>query len=545
MNSVSLALAWDIWLRGRRPLVYAVAGVVAVLVLLYRPLRYPGPWNVETENGLHYVVFRIAAVVFIATVCIAVGSARRHYARPLSTATIATWLLIPAMLSAALLCLAVTAAFNLATNSTWPLVGPALFCAAATTILLAAIWATAGLDLIRVLILVGIGFSLLHWLGLRNADTRLPLTETWRQLTTAEVLSMLVAIAASYVVAVIGIRLDRSAQLPWSQLPSLQELWLRITGTVKRETPPRRFGSAWRAQLWREWREKAFVGPFILFAYLACVLAWYLAGWSNERGLMQGVVFAGYWLVLLFSVLGLAFGKCGGTIRDPKCSAFLAALPMSDKALSYAILRSAFASLSMTWGLWIAVIAVAFVFLAPHIDASREVRSILTSIYDFGPGDTWGGAIMSLLLALVAMWTIVGMAASIVLTGRAWFLTLVYVLAVGLAVAYAVGIHWLHYYQRQWVIPWIDASLFAAAVLATLGMFGLAIRRRHLGRQDLLVAAAIWLAVLFLLEVALHMPTGIGSPYLYAGDFVFPFVAVIPLFPLAAAPLALAWNRHR
>ena len=67
MNSIPLALAWDIWLRGRRPLVYAVAGVVAVLVLLYRPLRYPGPWNFETENGLHYVVFRIAALVFIAS----------------------------------------------------------------------------------------------------------------------------------------------------------------------------------------------------------------------------------------------------------------------------------------------------------------------------------------------------------------------------------------------------------------------------------------------------------------------------------------------
>jgi hypothetical protein len=544
MNSVPLALAWDVWLRGRRLLVYALTGVVAVLVLLYRPLRYPGPWNLETENGLHYVVFRIAAVVFIAMICIAVGSVQRHYTRPLSTAKIATWLLIPAMLAAALLCLAVTAGFNLATDSTWPLAGPALFCATATSIVLAAIWATAGLDLLRVLLLVGIGVGLLHWLGLRNAETRLTLTETWRQLTSGEVFSMLSAVAVSYVVAVVGIRLDRSAQLPWSQLPSLQELWLRITETVKRKAPARTFRSAWRAQLWREWREKAFVAPLILFAYLACVFVWYLAGWSSHRGLMQGVAFAGYWLVLLFAVLGLGFGKCGGTIRDPKCSAFLAALPMSDKTLSYAILRSAFASLVTTWGLWIAAIAVACLFLAPHIDASLEVRSILTSIYDFGPSDTWGGAIISPVLTLVAMWTIVGVAASVVLTGRAWFLTVVYVLAVSLAVAYAVVINWLHY-QRQWVIPWIDAGLFAVAVLATVGMFALAIWRRHLGRQDLLMAAAIWFAVLFLLEVALHMPTGFWPPYLYAGDFVFPFVAVIPLFPLAAAPLALSWNRHR
>jgi hypothetical protein len=402
-----------------------VAGVVAVLALLYRPLRYPGPWNLETENGLHYVVFRIAALVFIATICAAVGSARRHYTRPLSAVRIATWLLFPAMLTAALLWLTVSTGFNLATASTWPLVGPALFCAAATSILLAAIWLTAGLDLLRVLVLVVLSFGMMHWLGLRTEQGALPFTQTWRELKSGELLLMLTAIAVSYVVAVLAIRLDRSAQLPWSQLPSLQELWLRITETVKRKAPTRPFRSAWRAQLWREWREKGFVGPFILFAYLACVLVWYLAGWSSRHGLLLGVVFAGYWLVLLFAVLGMAFGKCGGTLRDPKCSAFLAALPISDKTLSYAILRSAFASLATTWILWIAAIALVSVFLAPHIGVAWEVRSLLTSIHDFGPGDTWAGAIISLLFALVAMWTVAGVAVSVVLTGRAWFLTLV------------------------------------------------------------------------------------------------------------------------
>jgi hypothetical protein len=177
-------------------------------------------------------------------------------------------------------------------------------------IILAATWATAGLDLLRVLVLVGIGFGLLTWLGLRTEIVRTPLTQTWRQLTSGEVLFMVTAIAISYITAVVSIRLDRSAQLPWSQLPSMQVLWLRVAGRSKSKPNARPFRSAWRAQLWREWREKGFVAPFILIGYLACVLFWYLAGWSSERGFLQGVASAGHWLVLLFAVLGLAFGKC-------------------------------------------------------------------------------------------------------------------------------------------------------------------------------------------------------------------------------------------
>jgi hypothetical protein len=132
-----------------------------------------------------------------------------------------------------------------------------------------------------------------------------------------------------------------------------------------------------------------------------------------------------------------------------------------------------------------------------------------------------------------------------VLTGRGWFLTVVYVLAVSLAVAYVVGVTWLEHLQREWVIPWIDAGLFAAAVLLTVAAFATALWRRLLGRQDMIIATGVWLSVLVLLEWALHAPSGFQPMHLYRADFVFPFAALFPTFPLAAAPLAFSWNRHR
>jgi hypothetical protein len=545
MNSIPLAMAWDVWLRGRRALFYATASVVAVLVLLYRSLRYPGPWNLETENLLHYVVFRLAAVLFIMAICGAVGSARRYYTRPVSAVSLATCQLVLAMAMSAGLYLALAGGFNLATGSRWPLVGPALFCAAATAIGLAALWATAGMDLLRVVFMVGIGYGLLHWLALRTPSGSSSLSQTWRQLTGGETLSMVLAIAVSYVVAVAGIRLDRSSQLPWRQLPSLQELWLRVAGGLRLKSKARTFRSAWRAQIWREWREKGFVAPFIYFAYLVCVLVSYLAGWSSDDRFVVGVVSAGYWLVLLFAVLGMSFGKCGGTIRDPSCSASFAALPMSDKTLSHAMLRSALISLTTTWACWVATIILVSVFFAPIVGASSSVPNALVSLDDFTPPDTLAEAIISLLLALVAMWTVVGAAASVVMTGRGWFLALMYVGIVSLAVAYVVGTYWLEQYQQAWVIPWINAGLLAAAVLLTVAAFAAALVWRHLGRKDMLLATAAWLGILLLLEVGLHTPSGFQPLHLYGADFVFPFVALLPLFPLAAAPLALSWNRHR
>jgi hypothetical protein len=85
----------------------------------------------------------------------------------------------------------------------------------------------------------------------------------------------------------------------------------------------------------------------------------------------------------------------------------------------------------------------------------------------------------------------------------------------------------------------------AAAVLLVIAAFAAALLWRHLGRKDMLLATAAWLGILLLLEVGLHTPSGFQPLHLYGADFVFPFVALLPLFPLAAAPLALSWNRHR
>ncbi len=118
------------------------------------------------------------------------------------------------------------------------------------------------------------------------------------------------------------------------------------------------FRSPRSAQFWSEWREKGYVGPVIFAGYFACVLIWYLAGWSDERGFVLATFTAGYWLVLLFAIMGLSFGKCGGTVRNPASGSFFATRPMSDTALAFSMLKGAAASIAATGLCWVVCMLV-------------------------------------------------------------------------------------------------------------------------------------------------------------------------------------------
>jgi hypothetical protein len=501
---------------------------------------------------LHYFIYRVALLVFVPAVCSAVGAARRFYTHPLSAAQIALWLWLPGILAAPCMYLLVAVGFNLWTGSNWPLLGPALFCAAAVAIALALAWSTAGLDLLRVLAFAGLALAVLGWLSMQTQNP-LPLDAAiiaepallaaWKPIGNPQMFFMLLAIAASYVVGVISIRLDRSSQLPWGRLPSLQELWLRLVGSFTR---PRTFHSSpWKAQVWREWREKGYVGPLVLAGFFACQLASYCIGWSGARTFVVGAATAGYWLVVLFGVLGLSFGRCGGTVRNPRCSVFLGTLPLSDKAVSYAMLRAAFASVVVTWLLWIAAMFAAMWMVgSDSMEPTWEVLKALTSISDIVPGESRSSAALATLIALAAMWTVVGTVASVVMAGRGWFLALVYAFTLVLLIAYVGGRAWLMDHGYPEIADRLEIGAFAAIVLLPVLAYVLALARRVIGRKELLFAAGLWLAMVALLEIGLRTPGGF-QPIVYRADFVYPLIALVPLFPLAAAPLAMSWNRHR
>jgi hypothetical protein len=91
-------------------------------------------------------------------------------------------------------------------------------------------------------------------------------------------------------------------------------------------------------------------------------------------------------------------------------------------------------------------------------------------------------------------------------------------------------------------IAWIPAVLvaikMAAAVLIAIQLY----RSRAISDRTLVAGAGAWMLTVFALDGVFIW---IGSPLVPAHWLLLVAILFVPLPRLAAAPLALAWNRHR
>ena len=68
-------------------------------------------------------------------------------------------------------------------------------------------------------------------------------------------------------------------------------------------------------------------------------------------------------------------------------------------------------------------------------------------------------------------------------------------------------------------------------------------RTKLVGDRALLASAAIWTGTVFALYAVLSWL--ISGPHVGRHVFVLVAILLVPLARLSAAPLAIAWNRHR
>ena len=88
--------------------------------------------------------------------------------------------------------------------------------------------------------------------------------------------------------------------------------------------------------------------------------------------------------------------------------------------------------------------------------------------------------------------------------------------------------------------PW-QYLIGGAAVLATAGGFGMAVRRGLIGWPTCGIATAGWLTLCGLAgSLSLLLSSLEPAPLVFMAGLL-----ALPMAPLAAAPLALSWNRHR
>ena len=243
-------------------------------------------------------------------------------------------------------------------------------------------------------------------------------------------------------------------------------------------------------------------------------------------------------------VLPLLIGGTGDGKRSFVIDPFICIRPVSNKHLLCIYLMVAFVTLGMTWitflgGVWAICGWLTLngqgVVAAKLIDCHEIIYS--------GADTAQQQASQAIWFAICYIWAVMGLIASLVLTGRRWFIG-----AVWFSLCFGIGGYaFLHNASLlpESIVAIVDTCIRSAWTFACIGgtvsAFAFARYKRRISTSLVLTAGIAY--------VVLYMAVGLG----WFTNFDLESTEIIhmagplalPIAPLALAPLALHWNRHR
>jgi hypothetical protein len=548
MNAPAIGIGYSLWLRLRWVMagMFVYMAVVAIAVQLS-----PYPQAALGALALSAVVAHLLTVFTLGPVDLGVrgsGFPKNMMVLPVRTRALVGWPMIYAATTMALLWVLLTTLILIPAGVRPPIVWPAVVAAVATAWLQAIGWSPFPSPFVRVPVLA-------------LALTPLSLLVTWaymylegHHVSIAIVAASLAWMFVAYVFAIHGLARARSgSEGDWLRM-FMALLAARIKESRRQarvSRPP--FHSAFTAQLWHEFRRNAVTLPimmsFVSLPMLAIVLPGTIDGDASRNLLFSSVTITPAMLglgmllglfILLSGLYGAGMGKFDVWGKE-EIPAFFAIRPMSTQQFVIAKMTGAGLGALAAWILLLVLVSIWAIVEASQLNPNQSlVRGALAQA-----SARHRVAFVLIALGLFTMaWRDLVIGMWVTLTGRKWLPIAFGLLSMVLfAIACLVG-HWLYHHreyipQLQTYLPWLLGTL----LLLKLALAGWMIRKlQRLGlaspeviRNSLLT----WMAVgVFLMALtACFVPV---TPTLAIG-----ICLAVPLVRIAAAPIALRWNRHR
>lgn len=533
MRGAARAIAWEFSSRYRLALaamaVYLVAFVLARVFVLPPDAHF----RFTPPNGLGAFVLAPATVGFLFFVAVFTYGLdgdlaaresifpRRMFTLPIGTAALAGWPMLYGV-AASLAVWGITislAQWATGGNARVPRVWPGFLIAAWLAWMQALMWLPYGLRNLRIVVAVA-------WLVTVDA---IVMIAAYSGASEAAMIAFLAPqLPLAYLVAWYAVGRARQGHAPEWRLP------FAASGALRRRDA---FPSAAQAQAWFEWRRHGWTLPALTAPVVACELLLLFIPGNDAAGIVFGIlviVLLTPPVMALFAAPALATSTVHALTR-----------PMTSVAIVAAKVRMTVGSTLVAWGIVVplAILALLLSGAMPLVVARIGVFLEAT--------DAVRGSILLLgvvAACVLATWKNLVLSLAVGLTGRER-VTKAVVLAVFalLIAAFPLAYGYARSDAAQsfvWdYLPWFVA---AAVVLKVSAACGVAIglqRRGVVGDRTLVAAAAAWLAAVAALYAFLQW---------LAQAPVFPFYLVaavailaVPLARLSAAPLALAWGRHR
>ena len=526
IRSAGYALSWEYWRRGTY---WYVPGCALVVVGLMAPFYAILTDEANVRAYLNHVIFPAIYWAALVMVLTTYKLPRRQYTLPIRTSTLAGCTLANGALATAMAYLFVAFGFNILFDAGWPLWGPAWWAVVVYTAFQTATWSSghggSGFLALALLASFVVPPCLFHQLVPRVSHTRAA-PPVWPTISALELAVSVVVVVGFYLAAVYFVARDRRGEA-WS-LALLSPIrgarrageQVAVGAVASKEFAPRSFRSPHAAQFWMEWRSKGRYVPMAVIGVL--VLMWAIALLNGLDVYMASAVWESFTFMLLLTspIVGVYLGHRSERFEFKP---FLATRPLGDGELAMIVLRHSGMVCGVSAIIWLIGVALTVAVMgrppellpAPQWVTSYVVLKALLPVLIFGG----------------MLWTFVGLGAALAMT-RGRF----------------VAVGWFGAFALLLIVVCLlplagRAILFIAAagcLVATVAAFRAGRRRELLSQRHVVGAAVVY--ALFLACFLLEWSEGIMSL-----DLFLPMVgfAAAPLAPLAVAPLALAWNRHR
>jgi polyhydroxybutyrate depolymerase len=441
----------------------------------------------------------------------------RRFTLPVTTAALVGWPMLYGGLVMALLWLATRLLAVWPSGVAVPLIWPAVLAAALLNWAQALTWMPYPARGLRVVVVV---------LWLSTIDTVVLLALHFQPSEPAMLALLAPHLPLAYLVACRAVARARRGDAP--------EWRLAARGGAAAAAPP--FATPARAQAWIERRQHGGALPALVALVLPFELL--LLFVSGDAPTTVFWILAGALLTPPFLAVFVA-----ATVST-RLTPFLATKPIGSASVIAAKLKVALGSTLATWLLVLAAIPVALRLSHTGSIVDGWVRDAARVL----------GTPRALVLALLLLAALVGstwkqlvQSLYVGMSGRAWLVKTSVFVALALLTAFVPFLFWVSgdraAIAEVWnALPWIATVLAALKLTAASWVTVRLCGERLVSDRSLILAAAGWAAA----ALALAGVLGWIVPALFLPRHLLALVAIlaVPLARIAAAPLALVWNRH-
>jgi len=543
MRSPAAAIAWEFRQRHRWGLI-VLAGYLVVLAAL--KLIDPG-WTFNMDSGERFgvVVMGPLTTTFLYVLTVfsfglsgdVAGRPSMYPARlftlPVSTTALTGWPMLYGGVAMTILWLATRFLAVWPSGFDIPVIWPALTAVTLLAWTQALMWVPYGVRGLRVILAV-------LWLGTIDSIVLLAL-----QYHASE-LVMIAIVAPQIPLACVAARFA-VARARRGDVPDWRALFARSVRTAA--VPAKRraeFASPASAQAWFEWRRHGWTLP----GWTAILLPFELA-LLRAAGNSEALVFLILLGVLITPPFMAAFTAAAVARSNPSVSdsyglaPFIATRPLTSATLIAAKLKAMIWSTIASWALVLVAIPIGLRWSGTWPVFTEKMRQ---SAEFMGALRTVVLVLLILALCIAATWKQLVQGLFIGLTGRERLIKGTVLFAVTVFSVLGPLGQWIYDnagVQRViWdALPLILAVLVGAKMLAATWVAARLWRSRVVSDRTLVAGAAGWCgAVLALYGVLAWF---LSTPFFPRYVLMLLAILFVPLARLSAAPLALAWNRHR